>query len=181
MGWTDAGESTVPSGAARELGQGDIFPQCELVFLNPLSDGRYLDLKPDIRSIRLVDIPAEYIFVEFFNERCLGCIREIKTFKSLYSGFQNEKGISEKIKIIGIGTGSNEENVQAFRDRYDIPFPVFADAEWRLFECLGSPALPTAYLLKRNKKGAREIVSVQSGHTENIHALLESIEGIIKR
>lgn len=161
------------------LTEGDTFPTCNLSLLKPVKDSLYLGIGTSSKSVRMVDIPAEYLYVEIYNERCFGCVEEIKNYKVLYDKFNKNKNLTDRIKIIGIGAGSKNRNVVKFRKTYDIPFPLFADSKWELFECLGSPALPTSYLIKRISNDQRQIVFVQSDHIEDVNSLMRRISGLL--
>lgn len=179
-GWLDAEEPVISNHMEQELLIiGDFFPKCELTLLNPALDRKYLAIPDHKRSIRLVDIPAEYLYVEIYNELCLGCIAEINNYKKLFERFSASPEIRNKIKLIGIGAGSKKRNVVKFRKKYQIQFPLFADYNWHLFECLGSPILPTSYLIKKGRNHEREVILVQRDHIEDIDALSDEIMKII--
>ncbi len=179
QGWHRTNLSIQFDDEPEPLSAGDIFPKCNLSLLKPLKDATYLGIEISSKTVRMIDIPADYIYVEIYNERCSGCVEEIKNYKVLYENFNKNSELSTRIKIIGIGAGSKSRNVARFRKTYEIPFPLFADSNWKLFECLGSPALPTSYLIKRIGDDQRQIVFVQSDHIEDINSLMRRISGML--
>ncbi len=178
-GWHRADLSKRLADEPEPLTAGDVFPKCNLSLLKPAKDSQYLGIGSSSKSVRMVDIPAEYLYVEIYNERCFSCVEEIKNYKVLYDNFNKNKNLNDRIKIIGIGAGSKNRHVAKFRETYDIPFPLFADSKWELFECLGRPILPTSYLIKRISDDQRQIVFVQSDHIEDVGSLLHRISSLL--
>ena len=163
----------------KPLFAGDIFPKCTLSLLKPSVDAPYLGIESTAKKIRMVDIPAEYVYVEIFNERCFGCVEAIENYKVIYEEINKNKMLVDRIKIIGIGAGSKNRTVAKFRKTYEIPFPLFADSNSKLFECLGRPALPTSYLVRRNADDQRQIVFVQSDRVYDVDYLMQRISGVL--
>lgn len=171
MGWLKSG-GPIKTGSPekRLLASGDYFPECELISVKESATKQYLEVEAFRKSFALSDIPASFLFVEIFNERCFGCIEEITNYKTLFVDFMRPD-FFHKIKILGIGAGSDISSINRFKKRNQIPFPLFPDKQWNLFECLGSPALPSSYLIAKKPDGRRQIVYAQSGHIEDIEGL----------
>lgn len=179
--WVQITQGDVSLHTGAQLKKGDLFPKCELTLLNKDADATYLGIANNEKKIKLSDIPAEYLFVEIFNEKCWGCVAEIRHYKNLHSKFADDPELSKNLKIIGIGAGSSNRAVIRFRREQRVPFPLFADSQKKIFKCLGFPALPTAYLIKRVENTERKIVFTQSDHIEDIEPLLTKIVKIVSQ
>ena len=180
LGWQAVyGEVKVEETETELLKIGDYFPQCHLMLLNAKVDRKYLGLRHREKSISLEDINARYLLVEMYNELCSGCIAEVKNYKTFYHHFRNDPDLAGEIKIIGIGAGSSKRKVVKFRKEHQIPFPLFSDSKWYLFNCLGSPALPTSYLLKKESDDRFKILFVQNGHIEKIEQWMDQISNML--
>lgn len=180
MGWQAVyGEVKVEETETELLKIGDYFPQCHLMLLNTKVDRKYLGLRHREKSISLEDINARYMLVEMYNELCSGCIAEVKNYKTFYHHYRNDPDLARQIKIIGIGAGSSKRKVVKFRKEHQIPFPLFSDSKWYLFNCLGSPALPTSYLLKKESDDRFKILFVQNGHIEKIEQWMDQISKML--
>ena len=179
FGWTatvspDAGKpEDIPS-----VRVSDYFPACSLMLLEYRKDRDYLEIKHDLRSISLQDIESDYIFIGFYNELCSSCVEEVKIYKAFYRRLLIDGYLKTKIKMIGIGAGSKKRNVAKFRKQKEVPFPLFADESWEIFNCLGRPVLPVSYLVQRH--GERRIIRlIQSGHIGNAELLLAKVKSTI--
>jgi len=181
QGWQEVfNQVQIEEAEEQLLKAGDYFPQCQLMLLNARTDRKYLGLKHRERDISLDDIDSKYLLVEIYNEFCTGCIAEIKNYKTFFHRFRDDRKLSQRIRIIGIGAGSSKRKVVKFRKKHQIPFPLFSDNEWSLFSCLGRPALPTSYLLKREPDGRIKIIFVQNGHIEEIENWMDQISMMIQ-
>lgn len=180
FGWLDMespGSSAIQK--IKTPGVGDWFPSCRLMLLNYRQDRKYLGITHDSRAFSLEDVGSDYLLIEFYNELCLECVKEVETFKSLFQLLMEKPQWGERVRMIGIGAGSKKRNVARFRKQKKISFPLCADEKWELFKCLGNPTLPVSYLLKR--EGSRQkILMVHFGHVAGGDKLLQMIISAIK-
>jgi len=175
FGWLELeapGKATMEEPTA--LAVGDWFPSCRLMLLNSLYDREYLEITGDSRVFTLEDVKSDLLLIAFYNELCSECLEEVRVFKSLFMLLPEDPGQGFGIRIIGIGAGSKKRSVVRFRKTQGIPFPLFADERWELFNCLGKPLLPVSYLVKR-ERGKRRILMIQSGHVGSGEKLLKKI------
>ncbi|MCG6946411.1 MAG: AhpC/TSA family protein [Deltaproteobacteria bacterium] len=59
-----------------------------------------------------------------------------------YQAIEQRKDLKGKMKIIGIGIGNTPEDVQYFKEKYKVPFPLFPDADKALHAALGKTRAP---------------------------------------
>ncbi len=83
--------------------------------------------------------------------------------------------MKEKIKMIGIGVGNSMYEVNAYRNRYKVPFPLFPDASMEISQKLGVKGTPTFIGLKMNGKGIQEQFYFAEGGFQDIHQFLDEI------
>ena len=163
------------TGEVSTLTVGDYFPSCRLMLLDYQHDRDYLQISHLERVFTLEDVLSDYLFIEIYNELCSACIEEVKTYKSLYRMLLADAYLGEKVKMIGIGTGSKKRSTAKFRKQKNIAFPLFADEKQEIFNCLGKPVLPVSYLVQR-QAGKRKIRLIQSGHVGSAEKLLAKIK-----
>ena len=48
----------------------------------------------------------------------------------LYQAIQKRKDLKNKVKLIGIGTGNTPFEIDFFRKKYEVPFPLFDDEDY---------------------------------------------------
>ncbi|MCB2228155.1 MAG: redoxin domain-containing protein [Desulfarculaceae bacterium] len=158
------------------LKKGDYFPSCRLVLLDKASDRAYLGIKHQEPAFSLEDVDADYLFVELYDELCFGCLKEVASYNHLFIEFNQDPLLSKRMKMLGLGVGSLNREVMRFRRQKKVLFPLFADRRREVFNCLGKPGLPVAYLIKHTGPGRWKILAIMSGHIGDTHALLKRIK-----
>jgi hypothetical protein len=160
---------------------GSYFPECQFVSINRGLDQNYLGIKESIKKIRLTEINSQFIYVALFNEMCLQCVEEMKQFGQLFERFQKGEKFKNSVKIIGIGAGSTHRSARKFVNLHNISFPIFADKNWTVFQCLGEPPLPVSYLLKKEPGNRLKIELIQKSHIQNVSDMLTEISSFIDK
>ena len=166
--------------SVKKLGIGDEFPSCQLVILYDETDRAYLNIKVLQKSFALEDVGCEYLYIVIYNENCLACVDEVKSFKILYQQMNASPYLSDKVKLLAIGAGSKKRGVIAFKKENAIPYPLFGDEKRSIFSCLGNPVLPTSYLVQLQPGGRRQILFVQKDHIQNTEMLVHKITALVK-
>ena len=86
----------------------------------------YLGIGGD-ETFALAEIKTRILIIEVFNFYCPHCQAEAPTVNRLYRQIENDARLRDRIKIIGIGIGNTPYEISAFRQRFAVPFPLFAD------------------------------------------------------
>jgi hypothetical protein len=181
FGWKSVFPDSAPSaGAIKKLGMGDDFPSCQLVILYDETDRVYLKIQGLQKSVSLEDVGCAYLYIVIYNEKCLACVDEVKTFKTLYHQMNASPYLSDRVKLLAIGAGSKKRGVMAFKKENAIPYPLFGDENRSIFSCLGNPVLPTSYLVQIQPGGRRQILFVQQNHINDVEMLVQKINSLIK-
>ena len=162
------------------MGVGDDFPSCQLVILYDETDRVYLKIQGLQKSFALEDVGSEYLYIVIYNEKCLACVDEVKSFKNLYQQMNANPFLSDRVKLLAIGAGSKKRGVIAFKKENAIPYPLFGDEKRSIFSCLGNPVLPTSYLVQIQPGGRRQILFVQQDHIQKVEMLVQKITSLVK-
>lgn len=157
---------------ASPLQAGDAFPNVELSGKISTAQQTYLEINEE-GPWKLSDIAAEYIIIEIYSMYCPHCQKEAPAVNSLYEILKTSK-IGKKMKLIGIGAGNSEFEINFFKEKYAIEFPLFSDSELSTHEKVGGPGTPHFFLVKKNGTKLETLYSLagrMKGHNEFLKKL----------
>lgn len=136
-------------------------------------DATYLGV-PQIGDFNISDIQSEYLLIEIFSMYCPFCQAEAKHVNTLFEKIKAE--LPDKLKLIGIGAGNTPYEVNFFRDKYGIEFPLFSDPDYVIHKQIGQVGTPYFYLLKRRQNGEMQILMIQEGPFESPESFFKRIK-----
>ncbi|HOO39989.1 MAG TPA: TlpA disulfide reductase family protein [Syntrophales bacterium] len=114
-------------------------------------------------SFKIPEIKAPYVLIEIFSMYCPYCQGEAPNVNKLYAKIQANPKLKDKIRLIGIGVGNTAFEVNTFRTRYKIPFPLFPDADYVIHKQVGEVRTPYFIGVKINADGTTRILYSQLG------------------
>ena len=123
----------------------------------------------------LEQIKADIVIIEIFSMYCPVCQREAANVNTLFSLIQGLPSQDKTIRFLGIGAGNSAFEVEFFRKKYAIEFPLFSDADFVLHKKIGEVRTPHFFGLKRNEKGNLEIFYSGPGDAPHPQAFLETL------
>ena len=142
----------------------EIFPPAQQQQIGSLSfrteraaDRSYLGITHNDPSVSFAAIKADIIIIQIFSMYCPICQKDAPQTCTLFEKIQ-KKGLSGRIKMIGIGIGNSPFEVQLFKKKYEIPFPLCADPDASLSHALGSRGTPQYIIAQRTPDGNVRIV-----------------------
>jgi thiol-disulfide isomerase/thioredoxin len=127
-------------------------------------------------KFKITQIKSPVIIIEVLSTDCPHCRNTAPKLNELYLAIQARPDLKEKIKIIGIvDKGTNE--VDLFRARYKVPFPLFSDQDGSISQKLGVKYLPKFIGVKNNDDGITEEFYRKTGEFWfwNANSFLEKI------
>ncbi len=134
----------------------------------------YLGVGED-ETFALADIRTRILIIEAFNFYCPHCQAEAPNINRLYRRIENDAQFRGQIKIIGIGVGNTSYEVDRFRARYAIPFPLFADRSRVLSRQLEVRQTPTFIAWNYRTDGRIEPIWFASGSVGDIDLFLDKL------
>ena len=142
--------------AAAPPQRGDIFPGISLTIPKDPARREYLGLKGE-GEFKIQQIEAHAVIIEIFSMYCPHCQREAPHVNELYKAIEQSSKYKGKFKIIGIGAGNSSFEVEVFRQKYEIPFPLFPDPDLSIHERLGDVRTPYFIGVKIKEDGTAEV------------------------
>ena len=91
----------------------------------------YLGLQGEA-AFAIPDIKAEVVIIEIFSMYCPHCQREAPEVNRFFERLSADPVLSKKIILIGIGAGNSAYEVEVFRKKYRIAFPLFEDGDFSI-------------------------------------------------
>ena len=74
-----------------------------------------------------------------------------------YQAIEQREDLKGKMKIIGIGIGNTPADMQYFKKKYKVPFPLFPDEDMSIHAALGKPRAPYFIGVNIDKDGSSQI------------------------
>lgn len=153
---------------------GEQFPRIELGVPENDEHKTYLGIQND-KSFDISQIDADVVIVEIFSMYCPHCQREAPTLNKLYQSIESDPALKGRLKMIGIGAGNSQFEVDHFRKTYNIPFPLFPDGDFTVHQKIGEVRTPYFFGLKKNGNGGQEIFFSRLGGAKDAGVLLEEL------
>jgi len=130
------------------------FPVFELPIPQNDAQKNYLGISGS-GKFKITQIKSPVIIIEVFSTDCPHCRNATSSVNELYQAIQDRPDLKEKIKIIGLADNGAYE-VDLFRARYKVPFPVFPEQESVISQKLGVNYIPKFIGVKNNDDGTME-------------------------
>jgi peroxiredoxin len=124
---------------------------------------------------RLSEINAKTVILVAFSMYCPHCQREAPALNEL-NALIASRGLSEDVKLIGVGIGNSDFEVQVFRDKYATTFPLFSDPDFRVNKEIGEVGTPFFYVLAMNpEKKEIRVVRTLLGRMDSAETFLDHV------
>ena len=92
-----------------------------------------------------------------------------------YKAIEAKKDLKGKIKLIGIGTGNSDFEVNFFRKKYEVPFPLFSDEDYAIHKAIGEVRTPYFIGVKLKSDGSSEVFYSKLGGFKNADKFLKQM------
>lgn len=168
-----AGQASEAPGAC-PLPRGQAFPDVHLAGTLTAAQAACLGLASTRTPIPIGDIRAEVLIVEVFSMYCPFCQKEAPVVNELRERIAS-RGLADRIKIIGLGVGNSDLEVDVFRKKYGVSFPLFSDADFTVHKAVGQVGTPYFYVLRRTDGGPFAVLESNLGCMASPEAFLDSI------
>lgn len=123
----------------------------------------------------VAQIKAQAVIIQIFSMYCPICQVDASRVNKLYRLIQENKNLKNKIKMMGIGTGNTAFEVDFFRKKYEVPFPLFPDPDQSLHKILGELRTPYFIGVRIKKDGSNEVFYSELGQFEDAKKFLKEM------
>lgn len=153
----------------------------EIQFASPelVAVKKYLGL-PDKQKFSLGQIKAEAVFLEIFSMYCPVCQKDAPTVNKLYTLIEADPNLKNAVKFVGVGTGNTPYEVEVFKKKFNINFPLFPDDEFRIQKAFSQDIRTPTFVLARVKGGNQlEILKVRIGEIKDAQEFFNSMSQLL--
>lgn len=154
--------------------KGDLMPALTLPVPKSPEEKAYLGLTVD-GTFKLSQIKAEVVIIEVFSMYCPYCQIEAPTVNELYRLIEENPELKGKIKLIGLGAGNSIFEVNIFKNKYQVPFPLLPDQDFTFHKALGEVRTPYFIALKFKKDRSPQVIFSELGTIHGARPFLEKI------
>jgi len=153
---------------------GGVLPDLNLPAPRDSAEKKYLGLSGR-DPFKIPQIKATVVVIEIFSMYCPYCQAEAPSVNSLYARIENDPALKGKVKLIGIGVGNSQFEVDLFKKKYAIPFPLFADGDFAIHAMFGEVRTPYFIAAKINPDGTHRVIYSKLGRMEGVEQFLNSL------
>ncbi len=166
--------SSLPLWGKVNLKTGDSFPDIEFKKPKDSEDRKYLGLR-GWGGFAIGDIQAEVVIIELFSMYCSHCQNEAPLTRKLYEIIEADRRLKGRFKIMGIGINNSDFEVDFFRNKYEIPFPLVSDGEDMVQKTIGKVLTPHYVVVRITGDGKTRVIFSESGRLEDPMVFLDMI------
>jgi hypothetical protein len=108
----------LPAQEKKFIKKGDAFPEIALQAPVQAKDRTYLGISGDRFTIK--DLKGEVFLVEVFDVYCIPCQKQAPLYRELFGKLQADPSTREKVKMMGIAVGNDNDEVKKFTDHFNM-------------------------------------------------------------
>jgi thiol-disulfide isomerase/thioredoxin len=163
------GQSVTPS-------EGGILPKISLPVPQDQEYQQYLGLKKGAGTFLIPQIKAKVVLIQIFSMYCPHCQKDAPVANDFFSKLSADSKLKDTIKIIGIGAGNSDFEIDFFRKQYGVKFPLFSDGDFLIHKILGEVRTPYFIAIKIDRNGSHKVVYSKLGGIDNSDEFLKTVK-----
>jgi len=153
---------------------GDTLPEMELMKPSDEAHLQYLGLSGS-GTFKIHQIKADAVIIQIFSMYCPYCQADAPNVNRLYGMLTGNPQLKDRIKIIGIGAGNTQFEVNTFRKKYKVEFPLIPDADFKVHKIIGEVRTPFFIVVRLDGSKKPKVIYSKLGAHEDIEAFLKQI------
>ena len=123
----------------------------------------------------LTAVKTRLLVIEAFSMYCPHCQREAPLINRFHGMIQS-RGLEKQIKIIGIGVGNTRFEVETFKKKFQVSFPLFPDEDLSLGRRMGVKRTPTFLAIRIDEDGSHSHVMFRPGRIKSPSSFLADLQ-----
>jgi thiol-disulfide isomerase/thioredoxin len=154
--------------------KGEQLPTISLPIPKNPEERNYLGLSSS-GSFKISQIKSKLVIIEIFSMYCPYCQKDAPGVNDLYRLIGNNAEIRDQVKLIGLGAGNSAYEVEVYKNKFAVPFPLFPDQDFTIHKAFGEVRTPYFIVIKMNENGTHQIVHSQLGNYPGAEPFLELV------
>jgi thiol-disulfide isomerase/thioredoxin len=150
------------------------FQTIQLPIPSSEQDRAYLGLS-GTGHFRVGQLKSRVLLIEVFSFYCIHCQRTAPRMNEVFQEIQKRPAWRENVKMIGIGVGNSPLEVKSYKEKFQVPFPLFPDQSMNTCKAMGIEATPTFIGVRRNETGLGERFYFEEGEFPDALKFLEKV------
>ena len=128
-------------------------------------------------AFSLSQLKATTLIIEVFSMYCPHCQREAPVVNELHRMIEKDTSLRKDLKLVGIGIGNTPFEVDVFRKKYGVLFPLFPDDSFQIQKVSKDRfRTPTFILAQIGPRSGLKILDVHLGHIKDLAKYFENVK-----
>jgi peroxiredoxin len=154
--------------------KGGTLPQIRLAIPKDTGEKSYLGISGE-GYFKIPQIKTTIVIIEIFSLYCPVCQTSAPEVNALCQMIEQIPDLKDRIKMIGIGAGNSALEVNTFKEKYKVLFPLFPDQDFKIHKDLGEVRTPYFIVIKIKKDRTLEVVYSEEGAFGEAEMFLQKI------
>lgn len=140
-----------------------------------IADKKYMGL-PDGANFKLTQVKTRFLIIQIFSMYCPICQRDAGAVNQLYDMIQKTPDLRDNVRIVGIGAGNTPYEVDVFKNKFNVLFPLIADDHFSIQKALSHDIKTPTFLIARlSNDGNLKMVLTKVGEIKDAGEFLKTL------
>ncbi|MFW5836712.1 MAG: TlpA family protein disulfide reductase [Desulfovibrionaceae bacterium] len=126
--------------------------------------------------LKLSELPGRFLLLEVFSMYCPYCQSSAPEVNRLHQIIAASKH-ADQFSLAGLGAGNSRFEVEYFKDKFDIAFPLFPDRDMHFYNRLPEPGTPYFILAKKDGGDGLKVLWTHIGPFDSAPEFFSTILG----
>ncbi|MEN6474980.1 MAG: TlpA family protein disulfide reductase [Syntrophaceae bacterium] len=135
----------------------------------------YLGLKVKTGQFGIGQIRPGLLIIQIFNMYCPHCQHYAPRVNEFYKLIQTDSRLKDRVMLIGIGVGNSPFEVDIYRKKFSVMFPLFDDKGYAVYNTLQDVLTPHFIGLILDGKGTYRMFYSKNGGFDDPAAFLNEM------